>query len=288
MTTPCSRFLLGTAVDQAQISASSQVDTLPVGNLQDQQRTKLWRATGCAQEYVDIDLGRVKSLTALALIQHNLSYDGVITLQAGSAPGTSDLMDQAYPAWEPLFGLGEGGLGQYGLGGYLTPEQVRTFFPAGTLRIIYFHEVRARYWRLLLEDADNPDGYLQAGRVILDFYRQSSRMVASGMKITAQDPSKVSYSKGGQAWRDARTKYRTGTYRYQYIPENQTYGLFFAMLQELGVGVSFVADFFHGDSQVSRRLHNQLYCHIPAGALPPLENLTPNYGHVTLTVRESR
>ena len=225
---------------------------------------------------------------ALALIQHNLSYDGVITLQAGSAPGTSDLMDQAYPAWEPLFGLGEGGLGQYGLGGYLTPEQVQTFFPAGTLRIIYFDEVRARYWRLLLEDADNPNGYLQAGRVILDFYRQSSRMVASGMKITAQDPSKVSYSKGGQAWRDARTKYRTGTYRYQYIPENQTYGLFFAMLQELGVGVSFVADFFHGDSQVSRRLHNQLYCHIPAGALPPLENLTPNYGHVTLTVRESR
>jgi hypothetical protein len=280
--------MLGTDVDRATLTASSASPSLPVKNLQDQQRTKKWRTTGCAEEHVDIDFGAVKPANALALIQHNLTYDGQITITAGSSPGASDLFSQTWPAWEPLFGFGEGGSGVHGLGGYLTPAEVETYFPAGTMRLIYFDEVRARYWRITLADAGAPDGWLEAGRLILDYCRQSTRMVSSPMRITPQDPSLVTYSKGGQAWRDAQTKFRTGTYRYEYIPDNQTYGLFFAMIQELGAGVSFAADFFHGDSQVSRRLHNQLYCHIPAGALPPLENVTPNYGHVELTVRESR
>ena len=284
----CSRFMLGTDVDRATLSASSASPNLPVKNLQDQQRTKKWRAAGCAGEHVGIDFGAVKPVSALALIQHNLTYDGRITITAGSSAGAGDLFSQTWPAWEPLFGFGEGGFGEHGLGGYLTPDEAATYFPAGTMRLIYFDEVRARYWRVTLADAANPDGWLEAGRLILGCFRQSTRMVSSPMRITPQDPSLVTYSKGGQAWRDAQTKFRMGSYRYEYIPDNQTYGLFFAMLQELGAGVSFAADFFHGDRQMSRRLHNQLYCHIPAGALPPLENVSPNYGHVELTVRESR
>ena len=284
----CSRFLLGSFVDQATLSATSAEANFPVTNLQNELRTKAWRSTGLADQEVYIDFGKVREMNSLAIINHNLTAEGAFTIKAGSSAGADDIMSAQYQAWETLFGWGEGGYGEHGFGGFLTEEEIAIYFPAGPMRVIYFDPASARYWTIGFSNPSNNDGYLQVGRLILDRYRQSSRMIAIGAGATPQDPSKVSYSKGGQPWRDARTKYREVSHRYEYIPANQTYGLFYEMLQRVGVGVSFVADLFHGDTMVGRRLQNQLYCHLPEGGVPPLEQDVANLGHVELSLRETR
>ncbi|MCB2186478.1 MAG: hypothetical protein KQJ78_08680 [Deltaproteobacteria bacterium] len=280
------RLLLGSLVDGATLTASSAAAALPVTHLQDQFRTRVWRAAGCASEYVDLDFGQARAFNCLALVNHNLTAFGAISLAAGTLAGGDDLKNDTYPAWEPLFGFGEGGFGETGYGGYLTPEEVAAYFPAGTLRVIYFDQVVARFWRVSLADPGNPAGHVEAGRLLLDAYRSSGRGVSEGMENAPRDPSSITYSKGGQPWRDRQTKFREASYRYDQVDPGETWGTWYATVQQLGVGVSFVGDFLAGLGILGGRLHNQLYCHLTEPAAVEVGALCR--GSLALSVRESR
>ena len=280
------RFILQSHADQAQLSASSAATHLPVSNLTSPLRGKVWRTTSAADQYLDLDLGAERDCNVLALVDHNLTFHGTLGLQAGDSPGDNSRLDAEFEAWEPIWGAGEGGAGLHGAGGYLSPEEVATYYPAGTLRIIYFPQKAARHWRLSLHDPDHPQGYLQVGRIFLHYFRGAGVGVAEPMENLARDPSRLSYSKGGQVWRDRETKFRDSAYQFNDIPSHHIYGLWFAMKQELGVGRSFVADFFPGDPQSSRRLMNQFYCHLVE--IDSIKTEADGRAHLKLSVRESR
>lgn len=282
-----SRIITGTLVDGAAVTASSQTASLPASNLQNDIRGKVWRPTGCADEYADFVFDDPHPFNCLAVLNHNLTAYGEITVQAGTGVGDSSLMNETFDAQEILFGFGEGGFGEHGFGGYLTTNEIATYFPAGALRVIYFDQVWSKYWRIKFADPNNPAGYIEVGRLLLDAYRQSEQGVALGMPNTPDDPSLVSYSEGGQTWKTSKKRYRTASYTYPYVSANQSYGLWYSLLQELGVGSHFVGDFLYGTGNLSMRMHNQLYCHIPAGGLSGITLLEKGQSNFSLSVRES-
>jgi len=277
------RLITGTLVDAATLTASSETAELPVANLQDDRRTKVWRAQ-TTEAYVDIDLGVSRPVGAVAVVNHNLSQAGRFIVQAGTSQGDASLLDITEDAWEPLYGFGEGGFGEHSFGGYLSDEEIAIYYPAGSLRLIYFDQVDARHWRITLSEPDHPDGYVEAGRIMLDAYRSSQRGVSLGLEMLPVDPSPVSYSLGGQAWVDQRPAYRQMTVTYRGAPD--ALDLWYAVLQEVG-RAPFVGDFLHDHPAVSARLRAQLYCHLPQDGGQSIRLGYGNRGEVQLTVRES-
>jgi hypothetical protein len=288
MAGPFLRVLTGTDIDAATLTASSEANGLPVENLQSDFRKRVWRSTALDGQYVDIDFGETKACNALALVNHNLTASGEITLTAGTSAGDNSLLDVTFDAWEPLFGLGEGGFGLHGWGGFLTAEEIATYLPAGTMRLYYFTDaVTARYWRVAFSDPTNPDGYIEAGRILMDSYQEAIDGIARLGNVPV-DPSTVQYSKGGQAWRNRQTPYRTAQAQISAIHEEDIYSLWYALAQEVGVGRSFVADLLAEGDNVGMRLHNQLYCHIPQGGISEIVVTPPAVGSFNLSLRESR
>ncbi len=281
-----SRFLEATLSDAATLTCSSEDASFPCENVQDEQRTKIHKFTGKTSEYYRYDFGTKKPIGALALINHNLTVDATVTLRAGIAAGGATLKNTAYPAWEPLFGYGEGGFGEHGFGGYLTPDEISTYYPAGTMRLIDWTAVVARHWEILIADPGNAAN-IQVGRIILGNFVESSKYPALGMVCTPQDPSTVAYSLGGQAWKDGKTKYRQAQVHFSYVPDSETFSTWYAFFLRVGVGVSFVADLVPGHDNLGFKLHNQLYCHIPEGGSPGIEIPFSARGSFDLTLRES-
>jgi hypothetical protein len=282
-----SRFLEATLSDAAALTCSSEDASFPCENVQDEQRTKVHRFTGDTSEYYRVDFGSKKPISALAIINHNLTVAATITVKAGLTAGGDTLKNTAYAAWEPLFGFGEGGFGEHGFGGYLTPDEVATYYAAGTLRLLDWTNVIARYWEINISDPDNPAGYIQVGRLILGNFITSERFPALGMVNTPQDPSAVAYSLGGQAWKDRKTPYREAQVAFNYVPGSETYATWYAFFMRVGVGTSFVADLLPGHPNLGMKLHNQIYCHIPEGGIPGIQIPYLDRGSIEMTLRES-
>lgn len=295
-----SRVMTGTLVDSATLGASSQNPALPVGNLQIDLRNKVWQATGCVSEYVDIDFGAPKPFTGIAIANHNLTAAGTFTLNAGSAPGAQDLLSQPFNAWESLAGAGQGWAGQYGAGGFPSSTDIAKLYAAGSLRIFYFaNQVQARYWRLGISDPANPAGVVQVGRIYLDAYRVSSRGIlpdsagggaaAGGSSESGpQDPSKVFFTPGGQQRKNQRTQFKSALFQFDHTPGSETYSFWYDFMQEVGVGRSFVGDFMPDSTNTAQRLRNQMVCFILEGGLRRIKMQRQDMGLVELEVQEAR
>ncbi len=62
----------------ASITADSEVATLPVENLQNQQLVRVYRSDAATTVEIDVDFGQSKVVDFIALIRHNISQAGTI------------------------------------------------------------------------------------------------------------------------------------------------------------------------------------------------------------------
>ncbi len=287
---PRLRFLIdNSGLDGAALTASSEATGFPVDNLQDQLRTRQWRTTGCASEYVDIDFGEEVYASGLALINHNLTPTGKITFTAGDSPGDDSLLSVEFDAVEPAIGFGEGGFGLHGFGGYLTREEIAKYStdPVG---IYYFEGVTARYWRMAVEDPDNSDGYLAVGRMILCEAIESPRLPREGLRFVPVDETyrHTKRSLGGQKWANRQPRFRRLEIELAYIPPDSVWWGIVSMLREVGTTQDFVTDYVlevSGDEQGMDFWVGCLYGRLANNAGVRLTN--PHYGHAKLVIEES-
>jgi hypothetical protein len=136
--------------------------------LLDRDRDTAWEAEGCSEEHVTIDLGQAQQAKALVLADHNLTAGATVTLLAN----TSDAWEA--PAWS---------------------QSLTVTAP----HLVYFLDQTYRFWRLLLEDPENPAGALWASLLFLGPYFQPSRTfkqrhersTVAGRSLTATDAGKL-------------------------------------------------------------------------------------------------
>lgn len=272
-------------LDTAILTATTSATGYPATALQDQFRSRKWRSTSLTGQSISIDFGTEKNFNAVAFIDHNLSVTGTIRLMASNSPGGSDLLDLNIAAFNPMIGLGEAGYGDWGFGGYLL-ESDRKYIVPNPIRIVYREEmvrygagslfgdallygtpeedpslirVAARYITLEFIDTENPDGYIELGRLFFCDSRDfgfNFQSIAHG----SVDDSEIARSLGGQAWITKKLPLRrTIEVSFDALQYLDKYWNLKFMVEKMGMTEPFIIDCFPSLDLPSQNHHSILY-----------------------------
>lgn len=145
-------FLSSRWIDGALLSASSERGLLAVEHLQSYRPDQVWRATGCAAEWIAWDYGHANyALEALVIAAHNLSPGATLRYRLANTEGdvtAAPAVDTtAVSAW-PTSGKPS------------DPD-----WPSYFSLLVEENPTGYRYGRLDIADPTNPDGYVQIGRL---------------------------------------------------------------------------------------------------------------------------
>lgn len=214
------------------ITADDEVATLPVSNLQDRQIVKIWRNTQTTAQ-IDVDFTSARIINFAALIKHNISQTGTIRWRLSNA---SDFSTTVYDsgtvdAWPIVEEFGTLPWGVFQWGGYLNPE-VAALYTISTFDVLD-EAVAARYLRIDISDPSNPDGYLQAGRLICGPAYEPSINYANGVEFEFIDQSRVTKSRGGQTFVDEVERFRRMRFELINLPEAEIFGNIFNQVDRL-------------------------------------------------------
>ncbi|HBL27521.1 MAG TPA: hypothetical protein DD490_11855 [Acidobacteria bacterium] len=211
--------------DEATLTAGSAVATLPVAHLQDRQIVKPWRTatTQPASTWVQADFGQPQTIGVVALIRHNFSQGSRWRLRLGDDPSFAVVAHDSgwVEVWPQIEEFGALPWGVFQWGG-LVPQEVAAQI---TLSAHYLLPVPvvAQHLRLDIDDAGNPAGYLQAGRLVAGPAYRPSRDLLYGWSIGFEDPSVVSKSRGGQTWIDVQERFRVLRFTLANLNETEAF-----------------------------------------------------------------
>jgi len=229
-------FLFDNQADDGIITASSTASgTTPASNVQNPQRSAVWRSGAGITSQLNCTLSSIYGVTHAALVDVNLSTAGTIRLQSwsdalgGSVPGvdTGDISPTLYvntalvsTAW----GMGPWGIGAWGLSAALNSAKNITIIPLGAARFDPF-------WRITLTDGNT--SYQQFGRLFLGSGQAVTHNMSYGWQADRQERSVSVESLGGQRFvqpRDDRLQLRgsfdflTDTERTEMLLRMQQFG----------------------------------------------------------------
>ena len=190
------RILIDDLIVGATLNASPALEaTLPPGNLRTIARSEVARSTSTADQAVTGNFAALSACSCCVLWRHNLSAAATWRLELFSAVGQGGATvhdSGAVPAMtaaplEPLL-WGYDPLGGAALGEWQQPARHSA---------LYFDAVNARSFRLTLADPANPDGYLQASRLLIGAYWEPSIGADYGAELQFIDDSTQARSAAG-------------------------------------------------------------------------------------------
>ena len=184
------RFLWNNLADDGTYTASSAATNYPVANIQNHWPTFAWRSTGDTSEWVAIDLGSEKAISALVIKGHNFTSGATVRIQADAHAGYGSLSVNETLA-----------------------------ITSGTMTFFWATPQSYQYWRITIADDSNPDTYVKIGRVFLGSYFAPAYDVSS-YSMQIEDPSEVGLSVGRQSTSAIRSHYKTWAYTFAYVKES--------------------------------------------------------------------
>ena len=169
------RFLYNFEFDSATITASSEVTTLPAANVVHKLAGRVWRTSGASFEWIKFDLGNAKQIKEVAIVNHNLTSGATITLEANSLDAwTSPPFSIAIP-WRQT--------------------------------MVIFLDQTYQWWRITFADTENPDGYIEVGRICAGVYYEPGRNIINDYHKIYVDPSTSFETPGWQRYYQLKRLY---------------------------------------------------------------------------------
>ena len=208
-------FLYDNKADAGTVSAASEAGALVAANLQDMRLTKVARTTGLSGQWFKSAFASAVYVDTVALWTHNLTLDATVRIRlSNNSDMSAPLYDQTVVAWPSLYGWDEGGWDAYGWDGIdeLSDGAELKRFSVWRLGEAY----QAAFLQLDITDNANPDGFLEAGRLIAGEGWQPSRNFGFGWVLDWVDPSEQTVMEGGNVFIDQREKYRVLTLPFKY------------------------------------------------------------------------
>lgn len=224
------RLLYSSRFDTATITANTSTGDLVAGNVAHPYVSKVWRSTGNTSEWVKFDLGSAQTITAVAIIGHNLSSTATLTLQGN-----------ATDSW-----------------GAPTVNTVQAISTDGDGRVvnqnIFFLNNSLRWWRILITDASL--SYIQIGRIMGGAYWEPTRYHNDGWQIVQADPSEGRDQPGRQSAWKTRCPFRVSQFTVTATTQAEA-DKWLAVYRQVGRSVPFVITF--DTSSASRINMDSLY-----------------------------
>jgi len=166
-----------TDFDTATLFYSSQANSTDykAANLQNIFVGQPWRTDTDLGEWSKWDLGSAKLVKGFSLFNFNLTDAASVTLQASA---TDSWVPPDFSATLPI-----------------------TTDPDGDVykRLVYFLDETYRYWRLVISDPTNPDGYIQIARAMGWPYYEFVRNIRDNPRWVYADPSEGDRIPGTQS-----------------------------------------------------------------------------------------
>ena len=208
------------------LSGGSWQPTLPIGNLADRHPSRVARTTGTPPEdtLIEVDVGEARPIRFIGLLRHNLTQSARWRIRTASGPELSgETYDSGWlDAWPAVVPFGVGVWGEFNWGGRLNADEARAYGIAA-LHLIDAAP-RHRFVRIDLDDADNPAGYLEAGRLLVAPAWQPTVNLQHGWSIEQVDDSRIVRSLGGQAFVDVKPKYRRLRFTLEHLGADEMFG----------------------------------------------------------------
>ena len=173
-------------IDDYTPTASSEDANYPATNVADTSLSKVWRATSCASEYVQVDSGSSITCTVVVVAGHNFSGSAVVVIRAGS---TATIVGSA-------------------------PSLSANVTYRSGIMLAYFTSSADRYWRLTVEDPNNTDGYVEIGRIFLGTYLQFDPASLSEFPVKHVRSDNVDFSITNQAYGEVGVEHLEVSYEY--------------------------------------------------------------------------
>ena len=173
-----------TLSDEATLTAPPAAPGAPVSNLQTSQPGEVWRTNNAIFTGLHADLGAAAAVRLIALLYTNLSDQATWSLSAGNDLTTINSTPRIHRP----------------------PRLARSTRPRdarGWRHVLFWLEEAAaaranRYWQITLADYGNPDGWLEAGRLVMAEPWQPQTNLDRGYGVLRQDPSVRTRMAGGQ------------------------------------------------------------------------------------------
>ena len=202
-------FLWKNKWDLATLTPSTANPLFPVSNTQHRWHTFTWRSvddTGTLTESIVADLGASPpAIQAFVLKNHNFSSSAVVKIQGN-----------ATDSWG-------------------SPSVDVTLTVANLITYFWSTPQTYRYWKIDIVDSAPVGAYLEIGRVFLGPYYSPSVNLSKNYKRSYEDPSDVMYSDGGQIATNQKTRFRTMSMKFEYMPAVDA-DAFDEMFVDRGVG----------------------------------------------------
>jgi len=179
----------------ATVTATSEAASMPASNLNKVQPSDVWRSAALTGQVIEIDLGSARAVDLVALMFSNLTSAATWRIQAGSTTGVTDYDYGTETAWA-------------GATENTDRPHAMVYLPAAQTY---------RYWKITLTDAANPDGYFEAGRLILADALQFTRNHAYGAGRGFNDLSTTREAFGGQLLLEDRAKRPVVTFEANWL-----------------------------------------------------------------------
>jgi len=229
------RFLIGSVLDNAAVSASSETSGLPATNVKDTLIRKVYRTTGRGNEWVQLHAsGGPTTINCLFIGKHSFSKNAVLLWQ-----GNSTSTWASGPALSITLSVATDARGA------VVPKI--GYYPAAAVT----HE----FWRLYIKDSGNASINLDIGRIAAGRYYEPARNLRDGFQIVHQDPSRISMTAGRQGYANIRPRYVEFTYSTFDMTE-AVMDEFVGVFNAVGLHTAFVMSL----DPESRPTHNTIYC----------------------------
>lgn len=158
------------------LTDSTEVSGYPGTNVVHAHLSRTWRTTSAAAQWIKFDagVGNTISFDTACIIGHNLTSAAVVKVQTDDAD-----------TWTPPGGVDKNG----------DPTQAIIFTDLAPL------PTARRYARIYIDDASNPAGYIEIGRIFL-CVRFEGETIDKGFQFTIEDSTVISRSLTGQLFAD--------------------------------------------------------------------------------------
>ena len=162
----------------------------PVANMQNQRLSKRWRSTSPTAQTIVVNLGSAQAVNTVAILGHNLSGSAAVTIEAH----TSD-------SW-----------------GTPALSAITLTYNAGAILKYLTTSQTFQYWRYIIDDPTNTDGYVEVGRPWLGTFIAINPSSLDAFTVTKKRSDIVTYGRDrqkyateGVGWRNFNLSFpRTG------------------------------------------------------------------------------
>jgi hypothetical protein len=228
----------GNLADRAVFSGGSFQATLPITNLNLRQLGLVARTTDLAyaSTVIEFDLTSLEQIRAVALVNHNLSFDAQYRLTIAE---TSDLLNPTHVSdveyvWPGVYRTEDLDFEaeNWWSGQYLLREIAAT---RPLLPIVLASAIWGRFGKLELFDSGNSAGFVQAGRPFIGGGWQPVRNMLGGAGIGFSTSTTSEEAASGALFFDRKTSRREVQFTIDSMTDDEAMAGPFEMMRQMGI-----------------------------------------------------